>query len=79
MGKVYVYNSRVSGIIKFLGALSLREVGDHRDNNTCMGWDEMGYGILDGWWTKAGTFDSLLWVSQPVAGRPDNRNGKVEP
>jgi hypothetical protein len=38
----------------------------------------MSYGIFDSWWTEAGTFDSLLWSSQPVAGRPDDHNGKVE-
>ncbi|MBA3472434.1 MAG: hypothetical protein H0T57_04260 [Rubrobacter sp.] len=38
----------------------------------------MSYGIFDGRWTEAGTFGSLLWTSRPVAGRPEDRNGKVE-
>jgi glucose-1-phosphate thymidylyltransferase len=71
------YSSRVSDIIKFLGALGPREL-EVTDVATCTGRDEMSYGILHGWWTEAGTFDSLPWTSQLVTRRPDDCNGKVE-
>lgn len=34
--------------------------------NTYIGWNKMRYGILNGWWTDAETFGSLLWANQLV-------------
>ena len=36
----------------------------------------MSYGILDGWWTDAGTFDSLLLANQLVSERERRKDGR---
>jgi glucose-1-phosphate thymidylyltransferase len=35
-------------------------------NNLYIDQGEMQYDILDGWWTDAGAFESLLWASNLV-------------
>ncbi len=41
-------------------------------NNRYIEWGEMGYRILDGWWTDAGTVPSLLRAHRLVAEDADN-------
>lgn len=64
---VYMYDSRVFDIIKTLkpsrrGELEITDV-----NNKYLADGELTYSKLDGWWTDAGTFESLLRANNLVA------------
>jgi glucose-1-phosphate thymidylyltransferase len=64
---IYFYDKTVFDIIKTLvpsgrGELEITDVNNHYNNCGQMTWDE-----LDGWWTDAGTFESLLRASNMVA------------
>ena len=64
---IYFYDATVFDIIKTLvpsgrGELEITDVNNHYINQGTMTWNE-----LDGWWTDAGTFDSLLRASNLVA------------
>lgn len=64
---VYFYDADVFSIIKTLkpserGELEITDVNNHYINRGEMTWNE-----LDGWWTDAGTFESLLRASNLVA------------
>lgn len=64
---VYMYDNQVFEIIKALkpsrrGELEITDV-----NNVYLKKGELTYGILDGWWTDSGTFDSLLRANNLVA------------
>lgn len=64
---IYMYDKQVFDIIKTLkpshrGELEITDV-----NNAYLKKGELEYSILDGWWTDAGTFDSLLRASNLVA------------
>lgn len=67
---IYFYDSSVFDVIKTLvpsgrGELEITDVNNYYIEQGQMRWNE-----LDGWWTDAGTFDSLLLASNLVA-----RNG----
>jgi glucose-1-phosphate thymidylyltransferase len=64
---IYFYDSTVFEIIKTLkpsdrGELEITDVNNHYINRGEMTWAE-----LEGWWTDAGTFDSLLRATNLVA------------
>ncbi len=64
---VYFYDSSVFDIIRTLkpsgrGELEITDVNNAYIERAAMTWDE-----LDGWWTDAGTFESLLRASNLVA------------
>ncbi|HUU26866.1 MAG TPA: sugar phosphate nucleotidyltransferase [archaeon] len=64
---IYFYDSRVFEIIDTLvpsdrGELEITDV-----NNAYLERGELTFGILDGWWTDAGTFESLLRANNLVA------------
>jgi glucose-1-phosphate thymidylyltransferase len=64
---VYFYDSSVFNVIKTLepsdrGELEITDVNNHYIRRGEMSWNE-----LDGWWTDAGTFESLLLASNLVA------------
>lgn len=64
---IYFYDSMVFDIIKTLkpserGELEITDVNNRYIEKGLMTWD-----ILEGWWTDAGTFDSLLRANQLVA------------
>jgi glucose-1-phosphate thymidylyltransferase len=64
---IYMYDSSVFDIIKTLvpserGELEITDV-----NNAYIERGEMTWDILDGWWSDAGTFESLLQASKLVA------------
>jgi glucose-1-phosphate thymidylyltransferase len=64
---IYMYDSRVFEIIKTLkpsgrGELEITDVNNAYIERREMTWEE-----LDGWWTDAGTFESLLNASNLVA------------
>ncbi|MEW6210883.1 MAG: sugar phosphate nucleotidyltransferase [Acidobacteriota bacterium] len=64
---VYMYDSRVFEIIKTLkpshrGELEITDV-----NNAYIETGEMSWDAIEGWWTDAGTFESLLRASNLIA------------
>lgn len=64
---IYFYDPSVFDIIKTLapsarGELEITDVNNHYIDRGEMSWNE-----LDGWWTDAGTFESLLRASNLVA------------
>jgi glucose-1-phosphate thymidylyltransferase len=64
---VYMYDNTVFDIIKTLKPSGRGELEITDVNNTYIGSGQMTWEILDGWWTDAGTFGSLLRASQLVA------------
>lgn len=70
---IYMYDRTVFDKVRTLvpsdrGELEITDV-----NNAYIHDGEMNYSFLDGWWTDAGTFDSLLRASSLVA-KTRNRN-----
>jgi glucose-1-phosphate thymidylyltransferase len=70
---VYFYDNTVFEVIRGLvpsdrGELEITDVNNHYINRGEMTWNE-----LDGWWTDAGTFESLLRASNLVAETGANR------
>ena len=64
---IYLYDARVFEIIHTLkpsgrGELEITDVNNAYIERNEMTWDE-----LEGWWTDAGTFESLLYASNLVA------------
>jgi len=64
---IYFYDSRVFEIISELRPSDRGELEITDVNNAYLSRGELRYGILDGWWTDAGTFDSLLRANKLVA------------
>src|SRR5436190_23889248 len=70
---IYFYDPTVFDVIKTLvpsgrGELEITDVNNHFIERGDMTWNE-----LDGWWTDAGTFESLLRASNFVAESGANR------
>lgn len=64
---VYMYDSKVFDFIKTMkpsrrGELEITDVNNYYLEEGKLEWD-----ILDGWWTDAGTFDSLQYAGNMVA------------
>lgn len=64
---IYFYDATVFDVIKTLvpsnrGELEITDVNNHYINRGEMTWNK-----LDGWWTDAGTFESLLHATNLVA------------
>ncbi len=64
---IYFYDNTVFDVIKTLkpserGELEITDVNNHYINRNEMTWAK-----LDGWWTDAGTFESLLHATNLVA------------
>ncbi|PYV11362.1 MAG: spore coat protein [Acidobacteria bacterium] len=69
---IYMYDAKVFDIIRTLkpsrrGELEITDV-----NNAYIRAGEMQFDILSGWWTDAGTFESLLLASNLVAQKAEN-------
>lgn len=63
---IYMYDSLVFDIIKTLKPSARGELEITDVNNAYLKKNALTYGILDGWWTDAGTFDSLLRANRLV-------------
>lgn len=63
----YLYDSQVFDFIKTLTPSQRGELEITDVNNLYIGQGTMTWSVLDGWWTDAGTFDSLLRASNLVA------------
>ena len=64
---IYMYDNTVFDIIGTLKPSERGELEVTDVNNAYIERGEMTWDILDGWWTDAGTFDSLLKASELVA------------
>ena len=66
---IYMYDARVFNAIKMLKPSGRGELEITDVNNFYIKENSMSYEILNGWWTDAGTFDSLLRANMLVAGK----------
>jgi glucose-1-phosphate thymidylyltransferase len=64
---IYMYDASVFDKIKTLVPSNRGELEITDVNNAYIGEGTMNFSILDGWWTDAGTFDSLLRAANLVA------------
>ena len=64
---VYMYDARVFEIIRTLKPSGRGELEITDVNNAYIDRNEMTWEELEGWWTDAGTFESLLHASKLVA------------
>lgn len=64
---IYMYDSQVFDIIRSLKPSKRGELEITDVNNAYIKKGELTYSILDGWWTDAGTFESLLRANNLVA------------
>lgn len=64
---IYMYDNRVFDIIRTLKPSGRGELEITDVNNAYIDRDEMTWEELTGWWTDAGTFESLLHASNLVA------------
>ena len=71
---IYLYDGRVFDVIRGLKPSARGELEITDVNNQYMTWGEMTYAVLDGWWTDAGTFPSLLRASNLVAETGANKD-----
>lgn len=64
---IYMYDARVFNVIKTLEPSDRGELEITDVNNWYIRDGSMTFEVLDGWWTDAGTFDSLLSSAARVA------------
>jgi glucose-1-phosphate thymidylyltransferase len=64
---IYMYDSQVFDFISTLTPSQRGELEITDVNNLYIRQDTLTWSMLDGWWTDAGTFDSLLRASNLVA------------
>jgi glucose-1-phosphate thymidylyltransferase len=55
----YFYDARVFDVIRTLQPSARGELEITDVNNTYLGWGELAHAMIEGWWTDAGTVDSL--------------------
>lgn len=72
---IYFYDARVFEIIRGLKPSERNELEITDVNNNYIERGEMTWNELDGWWTDAGTFESLLRASNMVAETGANKIG----
>jgi len=64
---VYVYDARVFDIIATLKPSGRGELEITDVNNQYLAWGELDHGYVDGWWTDAGSVESLYRATCLVA------------
>ena len=64
---IYMYDSTVFEKIRRLKPSGRGELEITDVNNFYIHEEKLTYEVLDGWWTDAGTFDSLLLANTLVA------------
>ncbi|KNZ70038.1 glucose-1-phosphate thymidylyltransferase [Thermincola ferriacetica] len=78
---IYMYDCQVFNIIKTLRPSGRGELEITDVNNAYIAQNKLTYGILDGWWTDAGTFESLLKANELANGldlKKAEKNNKFE-
>ena len=73
---IYMYDAEVFEIVKTLKPSGRGELEITDVNNGYIAKGKMQYDILDGWWTDAGTFESLLRASNLVFQSAEREQGK---
>ena len=66
---IYMYDGQVFDFIKTLKPSGRGELEITDVNNMYLAKGQLEYSKLEGWWTDAGTFDSLLKASRLVAAK----------
>ena len=64
---IYMYDAQVFDIIKILKPSARNELEITDVNKAYLRRKQLNYDILDGWWTDAGAFESLLRANNLVA------------
>ncbi len=70
---IYMYDPQVFEIIKTLRPSGRGELEITDVNNAYIERGQLTYEVLEGWWTDAGTFDSLLYANTLVASGGANK------
>jgi glucose-1-phosphate thymidylyltransferase len=73
---IYVYDGEVFDIISGLKPSSRGELEITDVNNAYIQRASLHYDIMEGWWTDAGTFESLLRASNLVAQKLHHKTGE---
>lgn len=73
----YLYDATVFDKIKILKPSGRGELEITDLNNQYLAEGSLGYSILEGWWTDAGTFDSLLLANNLAAKGGANKIAKA--
>jgi glucose-1-phosphate thymidylyltransferase len=68
---LYMYDASVFDIIRTLKPSARGELEITDVNNAYIERNEMAYAVVDGWWSDAGTFESLLRCNILVASQSD--------
>ena len=74
---LYMYDQSVFDIIKTLKPSGRGELEITDVNNAYIERGEMAYSIIDGWWSDAGTFDSLLRANILVASQFEGNSEEI--
>jgi glucose-1-phosphate thymidylyltransferase len=67
---IYFYDSAVFNIIRTLKPSARGELEITHVNQAYIAKNQLAYDIIDGWWTDAGTFESLNRANELVAKEP---------
>ena len=67
---IYFYDGEVFDIIRTLKPSARGELEITDVNNAYIAKGRMGYDMLEGWWTDAGTFESLIRANELFVGEP---------
>jgi glucose-1-phosphate thymidylyltransferase len=67
---VYFYDSTVFDVIRTLKPSARGELEITDVNNAYVARGQLTYDVLDGWWTDAGTFESLARANELVQKEP---------
>jgi glucose-1-phosphate thymidylyltransferase len=74
---LYMYDRSVFQIIKNLKPSGRGELEITDVNNAYIERNDMTYAIVDGWWSDAGTFDSLLRTNILVASQFEGNSEEI--
>jgi glucose-1-phosphate thymidylyltransferase len=72
---IYFYDSRVFDIVRTLTPSGRGELEITDVNNAYIEAGQLTWGVLEGWWTDAGTIESLYQANQLVAKTGANKMG----
>ena len=68
----YLYDARVFDVIRTLEPSDREELEITDVNNVYIAWSDMRHHVVSGWWTDAGTVESLHRASKLVAQDREN-------
>ena len=74
---LYMYDHTVFDIVRTLKPSGRGELEITDVNNAYIDRNDMTYGIVDGWWSDAGTFDSLLRTNILVASQLERNSEEI--